>query len=128
MFLRTAALTTLVTMLLTAGIYAQGAVPSAPSSAFNWLNLNRNGNSAAANYYQLVRPNFQTQNALMNVQQQYSNLTQSVTNMNDPNAFAGIRDTRHAATYMNYGHYYPKVGGGAAAGGGGRPGPGGQRR
>lgn len=89
--------------------FAQGAVPSPPSNAFNWLNLNRNGNSAASNYYQLVRPQFQTQNALMNVQQEYNNLTQSATNPNNNNDPNAVRETGHAATFMNYGRYYPNL-------------------
>ena len=125
MFLRYAAIALLGLISITTDAVAQGgAVPSPPSSAFNWLNLNRSGQSAAANYYGQVRPNFQTQNALQNVQQDYNNLTQSSTNNNDPNST--LRETGHAATFMNYGRYYPKLN---ASGGGSRPGQGtGQRR
>jgi len=112
-------------LLLTSICHGQGAVPSPPSSAFNWMNLNRNGNSAAANYYQLVRPNFQTQNALMNVQQDFNNLSQTVNN-NDPNA---PRATGHAATFMYYSHYYPRLGqGGGTAPRTGQSAAPGQRR
>lgn len=91
-----------------------GQVPSAPSSALNWLNLNRGGNPAI-NYYGIVRPNNQNLNALNKIQQDYNTLTQSSTNT-DPN---GIRATGHAATFMNYGHYYPRLNTGT---GGSRPG------
>ena len=126
MLLRCSALTILGMFLLTVESFAQGgAVPTPPSNSFNWLNLNRQGQSAAANYYGQVRPNFQTQNALMNLQQDYSNLNQSVTNNNNNDQNSTVRETGHAATFMNYGRYYPKL-----SGGGGRPGQGtgGQRR
>lgn len=115
--------------------FAQGgAVPSPPSNSFNWLNLNRNGNSAASNYYQLVRPQFQNQNAIRNIQQDYNNLTQSYANQNnDPNSNTTIRDTGHAATFMSYSHYYPNLrgslgaGGARTGGGGGGTAPAGRR-
>lgn len=110
MILRSSALAMLGMIVLTTTLHAQSAVPSQPSSAFNWLNLNRNGNSPASNYFQLVRPQFQNQNALMNVQQEYNNLQQSVTN--GDNSSITMRGTGHAATFMSYGHYYPRMGGG----------------
>lgn len=115
MFLRNATVTLLGLLAIASVSNAQGAVAAPPSSAFNWLNLNRSGNTPAANYYGIVRPNNMTQNALMNFQQEFNNLSQSSTNT-DPN---GMRGTGHAATFMNYGHYYPRLGTGGSAG---RPG------
>lgn len=106
----------------TADLHAQGAPPS---TAFNWLNLNRGGASAATNYYGIVRPNNMTQNALMNLNQDYNNLRQSaLSSRNQPQE--GIQSTGHAATFMNFGHYFPglnRSGGGAM-----RPGQGGPAR
>lgn len=119
MLMRSTSLTVLILLAMAGNAQAQGAVPSPPSSAFNWLNLQRQGNSTAANYYQLVRPYNQTQNALMNLQQDYSNLNRSVTESSNTGANDGIRVTGHAATYMNYGRYYPNARGSM---GGGRPG------
>ena len=125
MLLRTSTLAIVGILTFTTVSFGQGAaVPSPPSSAFNWLNLQRQGNGAAANYYQLVRPNFQTQNALQNIQQEYNSLTQSATN---PNNNTTEQATGHAATFMNYGHYYPKLGAGSG-GGAARPGGGAPRR
>lgn len=121
MMMRLTFIALLSLLAYTTATFAQGAVPSPPSSAFNWLNLNRQGNSAAANYYQLVRPSFQTQNALMNMQQQYTNLSQSVTSSSTDASSTMIRETGHAATFMNYGRYYPRLGGSSSAG---RPGQG----
>jgi hypothetical protein len=102
-----------VVCILTFTGLASGQVPSQPSSSFNYLNLTRGGNSAV-NYYGIVRPNAFNQNALMNMQQDYQSLTQSST-QNDPNA---MRTTGHAAGFMNYGHYYPRLntGGGRQTG------------
>ena len=52
------------------------------------------------------------QNGLMNVQQDFNSLTQTSTNI-DPNA---LQATGHQATFMYYGHYYPKLGSGSGAG------------
>lgn len=86
-------------------------VPSQPSSSFNYLNLTRGGNPAV-NYYGIVKPNVFNQNALANIQQEYNSLTQSST-QSDPNS---VGSTGHAAGFMNYGHYYPRLN---AGGGGG---------
>lgn len=112
MFLRLAATALLSTVAITSICDAQGAVPAQPSSAFNWLNLNRPGGSVAQNYFGIVRPNNMFQSSLQNVQQEFGNLTQSATNA-DPNS---VRATGHAATFMNYGHYYPKLGTGSSSG------------
>ncbi|HQR05361.1 MAG TPA: hypothetical protein PLN21_00995 [Gemmatales bacterium] len=112
MFLRLAAAALLSMVAVTSLCHAQGAVPAQPSSAFNWLNLNRQGGSTAQNYFGIVRPNNMFQNSLQNVQQEFGNLTQSATNA-DPNM---VRATGHAATFMNYGHYYPRLGTGTGIG------------
>lgn len=112
MFLRPAATAILTMAAVTSMCHAQGAVPAQPSAAFNWLNLNRPGGTAAQNYFGIVRPNNMFQNSLQNVQQEFGNLTQSATNA-DANT---VRATGHAATFMNYGHYYPRMGGGSGSG------------
>lgn len=102
-----------IAILTLTGLAHGQAVPSQPSSSFNYLNLTRGGNSAV-NYYGIVRPNAFNQNALANMQQDYNSLTQSST-QSDPNS---MRTTGHAATFMNFGHYYPRLnpgGGGNAA-------------
>ncbi|MFT3879829.1 MAG: hypothetical protein QM703_09235 [Gemmatales bacterium] len=111
MFLRLAATALLSMVTVTSMCHAQGAVPAQPSSAFNWLNLNRQGGSTAQNYFGIVRPNNMFQNSLQNVQQEFGSLTQSATNA-DSNT---VRATGHAATFMNYGHYYPKLGTGSSS-------------
>ena len=95
------------------GSPASAQNPSQPSSSFNYLNLTRGGNPAV-NYYGIVRPNAFNQNALVTMQQDYNSLTQSST-QSDSNS---VRATGHAATFMNFGHYYPRLN----PGGGGSPG------
>lgn len=107
----------------TANLQAQGAPPS---TAFNWLNLNRRGASPATNYYGIVRPNNMTQNALMNLNQDYNNLRQSAFAARNQNQDGETQATGHAATFMNYGHYFPGLN--RAGGGAGRPGQGGPPR
>jgi hypothetical protein len=120
MFLRLTVTAILSIIAANSMCHAQGAVPAQPSSAFNWLNLNRAGGTTAQNYFGIVRPNNMFQNSLQNVQQEFGNLTQSSTNA-DSNT---VRATGHAATFMNYGHYYPKLGTGSGSGAA-RPGQGG---
>jgi hypothetical protein len=65
-----------------------------------YLNLFRGGNPAV-NYYGLVRPQVDTQNALQRLQQQQNlNLTLPAT------ADASLFITGHPARFMNYSHYY----------------------
>lgn len=116
---------TILSLIATSSVsHGQGqgsAVPAPPSGAMNWLNLNRAGNSPAVNYYGIVRPNAVTQNSLQNIQQEYNNLSQSVLN-NDSNTTT-MNGTGHSATFMNYGHYFPRMGNGAT-GASARPGGG----
>lgn len=108
----------IATAVLALGVFtsesqAQPVNPAPPGNSLNTLNLLRGG-SPALNYFGMVRPNTMIQNAWMSAQQQINTLSQ-----NEQNTQAGgIRQTGVGATYMNYGHYYPRAGGG----GGGRPG------
>jgi hypothetical protein len=103
---------TLANLFLCASVsFAQGVNPAPPSNSLNYLNLTRGGNPAV-NYYGIVRPNLQNQNAWLSAQQQLSNLSQSNSSSNQQEG--GIRPTGVGATFMNYGHYYPRLGGGGA--------------
>jgi len=112
-------LTLMTILLLNSQANAQGAPPS---TAFNWLNLNRAGVNPATNYYGIIRPNNMTQNALTNLNQDFNNLRQSGQQSRNPDE---IQATGHAATFMNYGHYFPRLNSG---GGPMRPGQGGPAR
>jgi hypothetical protein len=101
-----------------------GYRPSASSPAYSpYLNLTRPGN-LANNYFGLVRPQIDAQNSINSLQQQYSTLNQAVMNPTATDQQYAPPTTGHAATFMNYGHYFPGIGTGArpmTAGGGMRP-------
>lgn len=84
-----------------------------------YLNLGRPG-SAAINYYGLVRPQIQTQQALQTLQQE-------ITDSQGMNAFGGPQQgipndqlpiTGHQVTFQNTSHYFPPPGGRFSAGSG----------
>lgn len=109
--------TYIITAVLALGVctsesQAQPVNPAPPGNSLNTLNLLRGG-SPALNYFGIVRPNSMNQNAWMNAQQQINTLSREEQTSQQ----GGIRQTGVGATYMNYGHYYPRAGGGA-----GRPG------
>ena len=86
-----------------------GSPPPAPTVS-PYINLFRNGNSPAFNYYGLVRPQFQTNAGLQSLQQQLL-LSQGSPL---PGA-AGPEDvliTGHAAVFMNLGGYFQSATGG----------------
>jgi hypothetical protein len=78
--------------------------------------LLRPGNTAN-NYYGLVRPQIDIQNSVNTLQQQYTNLNRDV---NAPllDQQSALPTTGHAATFMNYGTFYPGFAGNR---GGARP-------
>jgi hypothetical protein len=82
-----------------------------------YINLLRQGSPAAVNYYGIVRPEFQFQNALQNLQQQVTTLGSTAAPEAGPNALPA---TGHSVTFMNYSHYF---GGLAAASSAGRAAP-----
>jgi hypothetical protein len=82
-----------------------------------YINLLRSGSSAAVNYYGIVRPEFQVQNALQNLQQQVTTLGETAGAETGPNTLPA---TGHAVVFMNYSHYF---GGSLTAPSGGRAAP-----
>jgi hypothetical protein len=86
-----------------------GIGPSGPTVS-PYINLLRGGNSAALNYYGLVRPQIQTNNGLQALNQQFA-LSQAVQL---PGA-AGAEDvviTGHASVFMNLAGYFQSATGG----------------
>lgn len=75
-----------------------------------YLNLLRQGGSTTLNYYGLVRPEIQTRNAVMGLQQQVNANQNLLVGMagqnNDPSGNAGLPDTGHAAVFLNTGSYF----------------------
>ena len=117
-----------VLMLGTVGTaHAQPAVPTGPvtrPTTSPYLNLLRGGNSAAFNYYGLVRPE---QNALRNFQGLQSGVA---NNQSAINTFIGnsgpLGSTGMQTQFMNYGAYFMNAGmigqgTGPMAGAGGGP-------
>lgn len=88
-------------------------VPQSPPPVSPWINLNRPGGNLVQNYYGQVRPQMQGYNALQNLQQ-FDAYTQMAINeqqqLNQQLAAGPLSlTTGHAATYMTYGHYYPRL-------------------
>lgn len=86
-----------------------------------YLNLVRPGTDPGFNYFTLVQPQMQQQrNAEMNASQLQGvnqDLQQAKTGAYGPTG--GLRPTGRGASYRNYSHFYPAMGG---QGGGGRAG------
>ena len=86
-----------------------GAAPAPTVSPY--INLLRNPNAPALNYYGLIRPQFQTTAGLQSLQQQF------VLGQAGPLAGSEPADsvlvTGHAAAFMNYGGYFQSSVGGA---------------
>jgi hypothetical protein len=75
-----------------------------------YINLLRTGNSAASNYYGLVRPQLQTNAGLQTLQQQiYSGQSQPLPG-SEPTSDLLI--TGHSAVFMNYGGFFQSATGG----------------
>lgn len=86
-----------------------------------YLNLARPGADPGMNYYTLVQPQLQAQrNTELNAAR-IQGLNQELRQQEQMSAYGpvgGIRPTGRGATYRNYSHFYPALGGG---GGGGSP-------
>jgi hypothetical protein len=91
--------------------YAQPAVPTGPIArpTFSpYLNLLRGGNSAAFNYYGLVRPE---QNALRNFQGLQAGVANNQAAINTFIGTGGpLGSTGVPAQFMNYGGYFMNAG------------------
>ncbi len=83
-----------------------------------YLNLNRgSGLNSATNYFGIVRPQFDNQQALQQLQQQNQATQGMLQNQAGQVAFDEMTPTGHRlGGFFNYGHYYPlfSQGGGAA--------------
>jgi hypothetical protein len=69
-----------------------------------YLNLLRGGNPAV-NYYGIVRPQIAFNNAVQGLQQQIN--TVAAQSYAPTTTDAGLPMTGHAASYMNYSHFFP---------------------
>jgi hypothetical protein len=103
-----------------------GGIGSAPTSGgFSpYLNLNRGGNTAALNYYGIIRPQMNFQSSLQSLSQQQQ---QTAGMMQDDPLMPGIVvGTR--PRFLNTSGYFLNINGGTTPGmtGGIAPGPGGQ--
>lgn len=103
-----------------------GGIGSAPTSGgFSpYLNLNRGGNTAALNYYGIIRPQMNFQSSLQSLSQQQQ---QTAGMMQDDPLMPGIVvGTR--PRFLNTSGYFLNINGGTAPGmaGGAAAGPGGQ--
>lgn len=78
--------------------------PSPAPTVSPYINLLRNPNAPALNYYGLVRPQFQTNAGLQSLQQQF--LLGQSTSLPGSEATGDVLITGHAATFLNYGGYF----------------------
>jgi hypothetical protein len=79
-----------------------GGFAGAPVSPY--LNVLRQGSPAGVNYYDLVRPQFQTQNSILALQGQVTTLGNQVqTDTQGPGA---LPVTGHTTQFFNYSHYF----------------------
>jgi len=88
-----------------------GAAPPGPTVS-PYINLLRAGNSPAANYYGLVRPQLQTNAGLQSLQQQF--LSAQGRPPGGPDLSDDMLVTGHAAVFMNLGGYFQSTTGGIA--------------
>jgi len=115
------------------GSSAFGGIGSAPSAGgFSpYLNLTRGGNSAAVNYYGIVRPQMSFQNSIQSLQQQGQQGAGNGTEADDSTMPFMVVGTR--ARFLNTSGYFLNLGGstmgtGAGAGSGQPGGAGGQNQ
>jgi len=92
-----------------------GSVPITQPTFSPYLNLLRRDNSAALNYYGLVRPEIEFRNSLLGLQQQVTMNRMALNQEIDP--ATGLPATGHTAYFLNLGGYFLNLGGGIAAGG-----------
>jgi hypothetical protein len=90
-----------------------GSPPPGPTVS-PYLNLLRAGNSPAANYYGLVRPQLQTDAGIQSLQQQF--LTAQARPLPGQEPVDDLLVTGHAAVFMNYGGFFQSPTGGLPAG------------
>ncbi len=79
-----------------------GGGPANSPAYSPYLNLRNRGQSAGANYYGVVRPQMELQNAYLGLQQQFNAQQNSQQEFDQ----RGIPFTGHAATFMNYRSYF----------------------
>jgi hypothetical protein len=91
---------------------AVGLPPAGPTVS-PYINLFRNGNTPAFNYYGLVRPQFQTNAGLQALQQQVLQTNGAVLPGGAPSDDVVV--TGHAAVFMNLGGYFQSATGGLRA-------------
>ncbi|HTN76092.1 MAG TPA: hypothetical protein VL096_12625 [Pirellulaceae bacterium] len=82
--------------------YGGRYAPSRPAIS-PWLYLQRGNTGGIPSYYAWVQPEFQYQQRTQYVDRQLGNIEGQLTRR--PEQGAGVPST--AATYMNYGHFYP---------------------
>jgi len=105
-------------LLVPAAAHAQGPGPYVrPQTnpyarpAFSpYLNLLNNNNNPAVNYYGLVRPEIDTRNSLLQLQQQINTLP-TTPGVTEPGS---LPVTGHPTQFLNYTHFYPSGIAGAA--------------
>jgi|SRR5262245_30249490 len=84
-----------------------------------YLNLLRPGNSAGANYYNLVRPQLDFRNSIQNLQQEITNNQTAITDLNT----SMLPATGHATTFLDTRGYFPSAPGARPGGAAPRPQP-----
>lgn len=83
-----------------------GINPSNRPAFSPWLNLNRQGNSAALNYFGMVRPQFAASGAIQQLQNQTTALQQQESTI------AGeLPATGHGSGFLNHNRYFLNRGG-----------------
>jgi hypothetical protein len=92
-----------------------GSVPITQPTFSPYLNLLRRDNSAALNYYGLVRPEIEFRNSLLGLQQQVTLNRMALNQEIDP--ATGLPATGHTAYFLNLGGYFLNLGGGTAGSG-----------
>jgi hypothetical protein len=107
--MKTAGLALLLLAALPGTLRAQVGAPrvGTPATAPTvspYINLLRNPNAPALNYYGLVRPQFQTNAGLQALQQQL--LLGQTGSLSGAEPTGDVLITGHAAVFMNYGGYF----------------------
>ena len=89
------------------GSYTPPSVsPRPPISPY--LNLNRGGGNAAMNYFGIVRPQMENQQAIQNLQQQNQQTQGVLQTQGNPLIYEEMAPTGHRlGGFFNYGHFFP---------------------
>jgi hypothetical protein len=104
---------------MSSGVHAQMMGPYQPPIS-PYININRGGASPAVNYFNIVQPQLQFNEAIGQLEQQQGALGQAVSNQAGLGAATG-----HPTSFGNYSHYYRMRSGGMGGGGMGMGGMGG---